>query len=304
MSIFNKKKILVTHDGSFHSDDLFATAVLSIVYDGRVKVIRTRDLNIMSTADVVYDVGGVYNSEINRFDHHQKEGAGQRENGIPYASFGLVWKKYGEQICESKEVADRIDKKIVQTIDAIDNGIDISKPIFEDVLPCGVDQVFLNNIPTWNEKNKNINTIFLKQSKAVEKFLQREIVVAKDDEKGMNIILDAYNKSNDKRLVVLDMNFPRYLFQAILSNLTEPLYLISPNSNNDSWKVEAITKSPNTIESRKLLPNEWRGLTEGDDKLKDITGVSGAIFCHRSGFLAGTVSKESAIALAEKALIA
>lgn len=302
--IFKQKKILVTHNESFHADDLFASAVLSILYDGKIKIIRTRDPKIMSLADVVYDVGGIYDPETNHFDHHQKEGAGQRENGIPYASFGLVWKKYGEQICGGKEIAERIDKKIVQTIDAIDNGIDISRFIFENVLSCGADQVFLDNIPTWKEKNKDIDTIFLKQIKNVTKFLQREINVAKDDEEGSNIILDSYNKSEDKRLVILDINFPRYLFQSTLSNLPDPLYLIYPNSDNSSWKVEAITKSPNTIENRKLLPSEWRGFTNGDGGLKNITGVSDVIFCHRSGFLITAKSKESAIALAQKALIA
>jgi uncharacterized UPF0160 family protein len=96
MSFFNKKKILVTHNATFHADDIFATATLSLLLGGKVKVIRTRDEEIIRTGDYVYDVGGEYDASINRFDHHQKGGAGKRENGIPYAAFGLLWKTYGE----------------------------------------------------------------------------------------------------------------------------------------------------------------------------------------------------------------
>ncbi len=58
-------------------------------------MIRTRDLEVINKADIVIDVGGEYNADTGRFDHHQRGGAGERENGIPYSSFGLIWQKYG-----------------------------------------------------------------------------------------------------------------------------------------------------------------------------------------------------------------
>src|SRR4051812_45467880 len=112
MKIWRKtKKIkLVTHDGSFHSDDLFAAAALSILFSNKnlpYEIIRSRDEETIASADYVFDVGGQYDAEKNRFDHHQAEGAPTpRANGIPYSSFGLVWKKFGTEICGKKEVAD------------------------------------------------------------------------------------------------------------------------------------------------------------------------------------------------------
>jgi uncharacterized UPF0160 family protein len=38
----------------------------------------------------IFDIGGEYEEENNLFDHHQKGGAGVRENGVQYSSFGLV----------------------------------------------------------------------------------------------------------------------------------------------------------------------------------------------------------------------
>lgn len=307
MPIFNKRKILVTHNGGFHADDLFASATLSILYGGKIKIIRTRDPKIISFADVVYDVGGVYDPETNRFDHHQKEGAGKRENGIPYSSFGAVWKKFGEQICGSKEVADRVDKKVVQPIDANDNGVDISKPVFPDVFSYSVDSIFLSEIPTWKEDNKNMDKIFKKQVKRAVALLKREIKTAEDEIDGINTILGYYNKSKDKLVLISDIDFPSYLLQDTLSRLPEPLYFIYPsfrNSKITGWKAEAIKKSPDTMESRKPFPESWRGLMESSGGLKEVTGISDAQFCHKNGFFLTVGSKEGAIALAEKALIA
>jgi uncharacterized UPF0160 family protein len=149
--MWNRKK-LITHDGSFHADDVFACATLALLLKKkgeRFKIIRTRDEEIIKKGDYAFDVGGIYDAEKNRFDHHQKGGAGKRlassrvegENGIEYSSFGLVWKKFGEEICGNKEVADFIEQKIVAPIDASDNGIDLCKNNFENILPYTINEI-------------------------------------------------------------------------------------------------------------------------------------------------------------------
>jgi uncharacterized UPF0160 family protein len=304
MSFFKKKKICVTHNGAFHADDLFATAALSILNNGNIKIIRTRDPEIIKKGDYVYDVGGEDIMEKDLFDHHQKGGAGIRSNGVPYASFGLVWKKYGEQICGSKEVAKNIDEKIVQPIDAIDNGVDFAKPLYGGSVPCGPDTVFMNNIPSWKEKNKDINKIFKEQAKKVTQFLLREIEVTKSDVEAINIMMEAYGKTGDKRIIIIENDFPRYLYQNTFSKVPEPVYLVFPSSHSTMWKVEAISKSPDSMENRKMFPESWRGYLNEDPKLKEITGVKDVIFCHKSGFLTVAHSKEGALELAQKALLA
>ncbi len=305
MSLFKKKKICVTHDSTFHADDLFATATLSILNKGNIKIIRTRNPKIIEKGDYVYDVGGIYDEEKDLFDHHQKGGAGKRENGIPYASFGLVWKKYGEEICGSKKVAEKIDRKIAQPIDAIDNGVDIVSSIYKGVSSYGADQVFLDYIPTWKESNRNIDSIFRNQVKRVHKLLEREIEVTKADVEGIDILTNAYSKSGDKRIIVIDNSLPRYLYQSTLSVFEEPIYLVYPSGHSGGlWKVEAIRKNPTTMENRKSFPESWRGYFDGDKILVENTGVSDAYFSHKGGFLMGALSYEGALALAQKALLA
>ena len=304
MSFFKKNKILVTHNGTFHADDLFATATLSILNNGNIKIIRTRDQEIIKKGDYVYDVGGEYDVPRNRFDHHQKGGAGARDNGIPYSSFGLVWKNYGEQICGSKDIARLIDFKLVQPIDSTDNGKDFYTSKFEGVTPYSVEQIFLSVIPTWKEDVLNIDKIFKKQVGKVAELLKREIKIAKDDIEGANMILEDYKNSENKKIVILKNDFPRYLYQNTLCKLDEPIYIVLPSSKGDAWKVEAVKKNPGTLESRKLFPESWRGLMESGGKLKEVTGVLDAQFCHQSGFFLTVGSKEGAIELAQKALIA
>ena len=129
-------KKLITHDGSFHSDDIFAAATLLIYLEKKGEtgeITRTRDAEIIKNGDYVFDVGGIYDEKNNRFDHHQTLGAGERENGIAYSSFGLVWRKLGIEVAGSRETADFIEKKLVMPIDANDNGIDLFKSNFPDI---------------------------------------------------------------------------------------------------------------------------------------------------------------------------
>ena len=133
----NIKKKLITHNGSFHADDLFACATLILVMEIEnmdYEIVRTRDMESIKNADYVFDVGGIYDADTNRYDHHQRGGAGARINGIPYSSFGLIWKHFGLKLCGGNMDAWQIiDEGIASPIDAGDNGIDIGELKFNDV---------------------------------------------------------------------------------------------------------------------------------------------------------------------------
>src|SRR3712207_1683731 len=95
---------VATHPGNFHADDVFAVAVLSLA-EGPLEIVRTRDAEALDAADARVDVGGKSDPETGDYDHHQRGGAGERPNGIRYASFGLVWKQYGTSLAGSPEAA-------------------------------------------------------------------------------------------------------------------------------------------------------------------------------------------------------
>ena len=296
MGLFKKKIKLVTHTGRFHADDIFACATLQILLgEGNVAVTRTRDAEIIEKADYVFDVGGIHDPAIHRFDHHQKGGAGARENGIPYAAFGLVWKEYGEKLCGSKEVAQKIDEILVQAIDAGDNAVQTVAPIAGKPFPFLIQSAFGAFKPTWKEGD-NTDTGFFRAVVFAQEILSREITQTQDYFEAKKYVADIYQNTQDKRLIVLDKRYP---WEELLIAYPEPLLVVVPTPAG-TWKAETALTSFDSFERRMKLPESWAGLRDAD--LARVTGVEDAVFCHNGRFIVVAKTKESALKLAQLAL--
>jgi uncharacterized UPF0160 family protein len=295
-----KRTVIVTHSGNFHPDDSFAVASLRLLLKKPVKVRRSRDPEVWKTGDYVVDVGGEYDPVTRRFDHHQIGGAGARENGIPYAAFGLVWKTYGTQIAGSTEAAEAIDKKLVAQIDAMDNGTGAFVPVQADAYPYTVGNVILANLPTWKEDRTGTDAKFLDAVAFAEKVLAREIRIAADTLEGRKLVEKLYRESPRKDVVTFDSGYP---WHDVLHRFPEALFVVEPAAEDgvtQGWKVRTVHKASHTFENRKDLPASWAGLR--DAQLAAVTGVPDALFCHNKRFIAVAKSKEGALALAELAL--
>lgn len=66
----------------------------------------------------------------------------------------------------------------------------------------------------------------------------------------------------------------------------KPVYVVYPDETAGTWRIQAVPVSPDSFESRKALPEAWRGLR--DEKLSEASGIDGGIFVHASGFIGGT----------------
>lgn len=286
---------LVTHNGSFHQDELFAIALLQIIFDD-LEIIRTRDVGVIEKADFVVDVGGVFDPMNNRFDHHQEQGGGKRENGIPYASFGLVWKTYAFKLLGDKRVVDLVDKKIVQPIDAADNGVSLFAPVQQGVYPYLFDNALHALTPTWRDE-KSIDEAFFELLPFVKVILEKEIQKAIYFFQDGDEVKKAYIESVDKRIIILDHP---YAWKSILAKYPEPLFVIHPDQNTGEWVIAAVKSEAKGFNYRKLFPKSWAGKKK--EELAAITGVSDAEFCHKNLFIAKVWSKESAIAMAKMGL--
>lgn len=295
----NDKKKLITHDGSFHTDDVFACATLSLMFEKQgvpIQIIRSRDEEVIKTGDIVFDVGGIYNADKNRFDHHQPGGAGKRDNGIEYSSFGLVWKKFGIELTSSNESVELIDKRLASPVDAGDNGFDLVEKKYE-VFPYLIQDFFRVMRPTWRETNLKIDEMFFKSVGIAKEILLREIIYAEDTVLSNQAITLIYQNTKDKKIIVFDQNYPS---AEILNKFPEILFVIYPRETDNSWGVKAVRKDSKSFENRKDLPSSWGGLK--NEELQKISGVKDAVFCHRALFMAVAKSKEGAIELAKKAL--
>lgn len=298
------KTLIVTHSGGFHADDTFGVAALTLLLgEENVEIARSRDHEIIARGDYVLDVGGVYDPVKNRFDHHQAGGAGKRDNGIPYAAFGLIWKHYGEAVAGSKAAADAIDRRLVQPIDAFDNGVELYTLNGYDVSPYIIQNVFMALEPAWGESVTH-DQDFFDALVLAKKILSREIVQEQQNVKAFSVIEKAYKEASDKRVIVVesDPTIRRTILMEVLSRYPEPIYIIRKHEDEGKWQVICAVDDIRSFTNRKDLPAAWAGKHDGE--LAAVTGVPDATFCHNSRFIAVTCSKEGALKLAELALAA
>lgn len=292
------KVTIVTHSSKFHTDDIFAVATLTLALENEyeIEVIRSRDMSVIEKGDYVVDVGGLYDESINRFDHHQIGGAGKRENGVPYAAFGLVWKKFGERLVGSKEGAFKVDQTIVQPIDANDNGVQFLKTCIEGLFPFDIGTMTFLFSPTWKEADTDLDVLFVELVGYAKAILKRKIITTKDELEGARLVLEIYKNTEDKRLIIVEERYP---WEETLSKFPEPLFAVYKNRDNN-WSIKCVRSDLLSYDRRKDLPKNWAG--KRDEELEKETGVPGSVFCHNNLFMAVNKTKEGILKMAEIAL--
>jgi uncharacterized UPF0160 family protein len=282
---------IATHNGNFHADDVFSIAALKNIFPS-FNLIRTRNLELITKADIVIDVGGEYDADNGRFDHHQRNGAGQRENGIPYSSFGLVWQKYGLEICQgNQDVADSVDAGLVSSIDAIDCGH--VEGIYKGI---SLSQTISMFNPTW-EENSKFDECFNEAVDFASRILTRFISSASGGINAKDIVAKAIDTAEDSRLIVLEKY--THWKKTVHALSSDALYMIYP-SQSGQWIIQTVPVEPGSFEDRKPLPKEWAGLS--DDAFKEEIDIDDATFCHNGLFIAGAESFESIMKMASLAL--
>ncbi len=299
-----KPKLIAVHDGRFHVDDVFAAMLMRSMYP-EAKIIRTRDKSLLDSADIVIDVGSIYNYESLRFDHHQEGKAGERENGVQFSGFGLVWKHWGINICKGDgELYDEIDVSLVQPIDAGDNGqllYSNQEPNFEGVkeVTIGMLVSILNNSNP--KKLEDYDDNFEQALDFAEivfyNFLLSKESLLQEKEK----ILESYSTQSDPRFMIDESYRPvlRYL-----KYMPELLYYLFPRDNTDlsaGWMMKCA-KDESKVDNwnRKNLPNSWAG--KSGEELELASGIKNMDFCHNNLFICGSKTKEAILEALDAAL--
>ncbi|NBI06499.1 MYG1 family protein [Senegalia massiliensis] len=281
-----------THNGRFHADDVMATAILKQIFD--IELIRTRDNDILKDLDIVYDVGR------GEFDHHGIEKK-YRENGIPYAACGLIWRQFGKEIIKFKEdslseeevndIFHYIDRVVIEGIDALDNGIRIQ----QDIPLMHISKIISGFNPPWY-LDDSIDNAFMeavKLAKVVfENTFNSRISVIKSTE---NIITAFENRTNPK-ILILQQFSPWGEILKKIDERGEVLFVIYPKDHN--YAIQTVRGKDGT--DKKKLPKSWAG--KENDELAEITGVEDAVFCHSGRFIAVAKSKEGILKMADLAI--
>jgi uncharacterized UPF0160 family protein len=290
--------VIATHDGSFHADEVFAVAALSLLGDPP-EVVRTRDPEALKAADWRVDVGFRDDARAGDFDHHQRGFEAARANGVRYASFGLVWREFGARVCgDDAEAAAAVDETLVQTVDANDTGQRLTETIVDGVRPFSISAVIGGFNAQWDE------TLSPEQARArfdaalalARDVLTREIAAAASGRRAERIVRAAIAAASDPRVVELTVNAPWK--RVLVPETAEALFVIYPK--RQGFGLEAVPAVLGSFENRRDLPAAWGGL-EGPD-LVAVTGVDDALFCHAKRFLAVASSHDGITRLAELAL--
>lgn len=285
----------ITHSGTFHADEVMATVILLNKF-GNMNLFRCN--NPTNSKAFIYDVG------FGEFDHHGIDFDEKRENGIKYASCGLVWHRYGKDIIKRLEVDDvdsffeSIDKNLIMDIDRDDNGqaLNNEPEVRQQTIPSLIG--IFN--PPWNEEKNNENESFLNAvsfantifnnmiKKMVAKEQARKIVEKKIDESEDGIlILDCYMPWKD---IVLSSNNPK---------ANDILYAIFP-SKRGGYNVVATPTSINSFDVKRPFPKSWAG--KENKELQDISGVKTITFCHKNLFICACKTFEDALKIAKIAI--
>lgn len=308
---YSKELLIVTHNGRFHIDDVFAFTTLFLALDLEnrpFRLERTRNPEIIEKADIVFDVGGIFDGK-RYFDHHQigaperdiKQTPKNMEGTIPYSSAGLIWTAFGLDVIKklapdldekSHRVAHSvIEKALVIPIDAIDNG----KMQPEN----GLNFSSIINIfnPAWDcDDPSNQLERFFEASKIIQTVLIYQLNIEFARNRAISCCEEAYKNSPDNRILMLPRWMPH--IYPIFANGWNTQLVIYPAENE--WRVGTVPIRMHGNDRRRLFPASWGGL-EGENLEKE-TGILGAKFVHKGLFIAVATSKEAAIALAHKTL--
>ena len=272
--IFNVKNAY-THAGSFHSDDVFATAFLQIL---QPEIEVHRIFNVTSDLDgIIYDIG------CGEFDHHQKDKR-YRENGVPYAAFGLLWEKFGTLIMDEENVL-KFDEKFIQALDLSDN------------TGCDNDLAFAISDfnPKWDEE-KETDEAFFEAVEFAKGILKRRFSKIESNAKACKIVkAELEELPDDIEIFELQQDVP---WKAAVKD-TQIKYVIY-KSNRGGFNIQCVPSDEDKDVLKKALPEKWRGKTQ--EELEEITNVKGFRFCHTSGFLCATETIEGARKIAKMAL--
>lgn len=270
----------ITHSGTMHADEVFATAFLDLYLDD-VRVYRSNgtDLDMASDNAIIYDIGR------GEFDHHQLD-AIKRDNGITYSSLGLLWKKYGRDFLEKNKYSNRedlfngIDKDLIEGIDADDNG-------FFPKIECNYKARTLPTIikifnPSY-DSGENESEQFIKAVELAKMIFEEEVVYINGKVISDKKVTEIINNSDvSKGYLYLDEYFPYE--DAVLNHPQgEKILFVAFPSNRGGYAIKTVNKSLEDKTAKRLFPEEWAGLQ--DEELEKVSGIKGLRFCHTGRFI-------------------
>jgi len=273
---------LGTHNGSFHADEVTACSLLLLFNRiDRDKIFRTRDPAVLETCEYVCDVGGVYNSSLKRFDHHQADYRG------PLSSAGMVLLYLKESGSLDPHSYDHLNKSLILGVDAHDNGV-----AKLETGTASFSQVVSNFLPIeYDASEVEMDKAFRIAVEFVFGHLQRLKARLGYTHACQAIVREKMSAGSSWLIFEESLPWMENFFE-LGGELHPAQFVIMPSGGH--WKLRGIPPSLNErMKVRRPLPEQWAGLR--DEELRKLTGIRGAIFCHKGRFISIWETKEDAL---------
>ncbi|KAK2703298.1 MYG1 exonuclease-like isoform X2 [Artemia franciscana] len=322
------KLCIGTHDGNFHCDEVLAISMLKNLPEyADAKIIRSRNMAILDTCDIVVDVGAIYDPSRHRYDHHQKSFTETMSSLNPdfrwttrLSSAGLVYYHFGKRIlsqilnCQEEPKMTHLYKKVyenfVEEIDAIDNGIATHDGPSRYRITTTLSSRVGGLNPNWLESGKvSIEERFEKALQLVgSEFMNKVSYFAEVWYPAKINVENAVNNRFNVDPSGAIIEFPsggvpwkEHLFtieeEKGIENTIQ--FAVFPDDNG-GWRVCGVPVAVGSFELRTPLRAEWRGIR--DQELSNLLGIEGAIFVHANGFIGGHKTREGALVMAKLSL--
>ena len=262
-----------THGGRFHADDVFSAALLTYLYPN---IVIERGNQVPEHYDgIVFDIG------FGAYDHHQ-EGKEVRDNGIPYAAFGLLWRRYGKTILE-EEMAEKFEQEFVEPIDFSDNTGEKN----------AISEMISLFNPSWDE-DKDEDIAFEEAKEVALKILKRRFQYLQGEKKAEKLVKNALEQM-ENHIIILERFAPWKNW--VIG--TDCYFVVYP-SKRGGYNAQGVPKVKESRELHYNFPESWYG--KSAEELKQISNIRTLEFCHNSGFLIATGTLEDAIKACEVAM--
>ncbi|CDF32246.1 unnamed protein product [Chondrus crispus] len=270
-----------THNGTFHCDEALACHMLRVLPRfSASRIVRTRDPATLSTLDVLVDVGAVYDPAALRFDHHQRTFSATLcpappRNRTKLSSAGLVYKHFGRDVITHVLRAAGDPAPADHHLDRL---FDKDANFMAAVRLAGAefDDCVLRVARSW--------------------LPARAIVAAAMDAR-------APHHPSGSILVMREWApWKEHLFdlEREADQVGDVLYVVYKDMTGDTWRLQCVPVEGAAFESRKKLPEPWRGLR--DDQLSQLTGIPKCVFVHAAGFIGGNLEFDGAMEMARRAI--
>lgn len=202
----------------------------------------------------------------------------------------MVLKYLWDEADITQEEYDFFRRMLIKGIDDHDNG---RAPLVEGY--CSFSNVISNFTPIEYEVSAGEqDECFFKAVDFVHWYLKRLLERHRYNRSCAEMV--AERMRNSDTCMVFEESIPWLeSFFALGGETHSALFVIMPSGSH--WKLRGIPPTyENRMSVRLPLPSEWAGLLEED--LKRVSGIPGAVFCHKGRFISVWETKEDA----EKAL--